>query len=296
VLANPDLQVEDPLFPGNLRNKPLFIVNGERDPLYPTAIVDPSIAHYRKIGLTLEYQPQAGAGHNTQWWPRVKDSFEAFVRAHPRVALPDTLTWETASVKAFNRAHWLVIDELGPTPGDAVLDDPNLIESAERPEFGVLSAGNRINAVVPGSSAERFGLRAGDALVRVNGESVHVATSVEGVFDNVAPGTRLTLLVARDNAPVELEGVFDPKPVRDPPHPFFPRGVPSGRVDLARAANTITAKTRGVKAFTLLLSPDQFDFGAPLKVIVNGRTRFEGRVAGNLRTLQIGRASCRERV
>src|SRR5262249_16407424 len=91
VLANHDLQVDGPLYPGNLRNKPFFIVNGERDPLYPTSIVEPAIEHYKRIGVTVDYRPQAGAGHNTQWWPRVKESFDAFGRAHPRAALPDTL-------------------------------------------------------------------------------------------------------------------------------------------------------------------------------------------------------------
>src|SRR5205085_5061060 len=60
----------------------------------------------------------------------------------------------------------------------------------------------------------------------------------------------------------------------------------SGRVDLARAGNTVTATTRGVKEFTLLLSPDQFDFEKSVKVVVNGRVAFDGRVEKNVATLQ----------
>ena len=45
------------------------------------------------------------------------------------------------------------------------------------------------------------------------------------------------------------------------------------------------ASTHGVTAFTLLLSPDQFDFGKPLKVVVNGRTAFDGKIEKNVRTL-----------
>jgi hypothetical protein len=47
----------------------------------------------------------------------------------------------------------------------------------------------------------------------------------------------------------------------------------------------VEAVTRGVKAFTLLLSPDQFDFSKPLKVIANGRTVFEGKIEKDLKTL-----------
>lgn len=60
----------------------------------------------------------------------------------------------------------------------------------------------------------------------------------------------------------------------------------SGRVDLVRAGNTVTARTRGIKELTLLLSPDQFDFGRNVKVIVNGRVAFDGRVEKHLDTLK----------
>ena len=36
-------------------------------------------------------------------------------------------------------------------------------------------------------------------------------------------------------------------------------------------------KTRGVQAFTLLLSPDVIDFDEPVQVTVNGRRVFAGR-------------------
>ena len=38
-------------------------------------------------------------------------------------------------------------------------------------------------------------------------------------------------------------------------------------------------------AFTLLLSPDQFDLNRPVTVIVNGRPVFDGRVPRDVRTL-----------
>src|SRR4051812_46263137 len=286
VLANRDLMIDAPLFPGNLRNKPFFIVNGERDPLYPTSAVDPAVAHYKRIGMIVDYRPQPGAGHNTSWWPSVKTSFEAFARAHPRDPLPDVVTWETASTLQFNRAHWLVIDKLGYPKGESKLDDPNLIESVPRADFGVRSVGNRINRVTPGSNADKIGLRAGDAFVRLNGEPVRINIDVEEVFERLTPGDPIAVLVARDNAPVELTGTYAPATVVDPPHAVFARGVPSGRVDLVRAGNTITAKTRGVAALTLLLSPDRFDFEQPIVVVLNGKTVHNAKIAKDVRTLE----------
>ena len=49
--------------------------------------------------------------------------------------------------------------------------------------------------------------------------------------------------------------------------------------------NTVTATTRHVAAFTLLLSPDQFDFSKPVKVVADGQTVFEGMVKKDVATL-----------
>ena len=60
---------------------------------------------------------------------------------------------------------------------------------------------------------------------------------------------------------------------------------PGRRVDLIRTGNRIEAKARGVAAFTLLVSPDQFDLNRAVTVAVNGRTVFEGIVQKDIRTL-----------
>ena len=66
---------------------------------------------------------------------------------------------------------------------------------------------------------------------------------------------------------------------------LFPERRPSGRVDLVRRGNTVEVTTQGVKEFTLLLSPDAFDFNAPVKVLTNGRVAFEGKVQKSVATL-----------
>jgi hypothetical protein len=199
VLANNDID-DGQIFPNNLRNKPLFVINGGRDPLYPAAEVEPFTKHLMSSGVETAYYPQPEAGHNTAWWPQMKDTFEKFVAEHPRDPHPDKLTWETADpALGHNRAHWLVIDQLGAkstTSDDARLPDANLAGSL-----------------------------------------------------------------------------------------LFSRPKPPGRVDLVRTGNTVAATTKGVAAFTLLISPDDFDFSQPIKVVANGRIVFDGRVKPSLETL-----------
>jgi pimeloyl-ACP methyl ester carboxylesterase len=112
VLANDRAGVDTELFPANLLDKPLFIVNGGQDPLYPIRSVEPYVEHLRASGVTVDYHPRPEAGHNTAWWPEVKDTFESFVRDHPRDPLPATLIWQATDRDLPSRAHWVVIDRV----------------------------------------------------------------------------------------------------------------------------------------------------------------------------------------
>jgi hypothetical protein len=125
VLSNDQLGIDSDLFPTNLLNKPFFIVNGGQDPLYPIRNVQPYIDHLRDSGVAIEYHPRPEAGHNTAWWPEMKDTFEAFVRSHPRDPQPAAITWEATDRDLPSRAHWLVIDRLqraGAADGSTPLD------------------------------------------------------------------------------------------------------------------------------------------------------------------------------
>ena len=200
VLRNERL-VEGDLFPNNLRAKPWYVVNGGRDRLYPTSMVEPFLSHLFRGGVAIEYRPQPEAGHETSWWPQVKAEVDAFLREHPRAPLPDRLSWEASDLEAAGRSHWLVIDEIGATRTDARLPDVNELEPS--------------------------------------------------------PNRRL----------------------------MFERKRQPGRVDLVRIGNLVQAATSGVRQFTLLLSADQFDFDQPVRVTVNGRPAFDGRVEPSLQTL-----------
>jgi hypothetical protein len=137
------------------------------------------------------FRPQAGARHNTAWWPTEREPYEAFVREHPRDPHPPKLSWETERTDRFNRVHWLRIDKIGTGSSEADLADAG----------------------------------------------------------------------------------------------FFPHERRSGRVDVERSGNTFTAKTRGVRQFTLLLSRDALDLTQPVVVTVNGRERFRGIVKEDVSVL-----------
>ncbi len=209
VLANEEID-DGRIFPNNLLDKPMFVVNGGRDRLYPARRIEPFTRHLMKGGVEIAYHPQPQGEHNTRWWPDVKDTFEKFVADHPRDPHPNRLTWQDADLAhngVHNRAHWLVIDELGTAAGEAKeLPDVNRVEPSEA-------------------------------------------------------------------AMIQTEDWM------------FNSSKTAGRVDLVRTGNSVQAVTRGVTAFTLLLSPDVFDFNQPIKVVANSREVFNSRVDRSVHTL-----------
>lgn len=284
VLRNEQSESDGDLFPNNLVNKPMFIVNGGRDPQYPTSLVDPYVEQLKKGGVELDYRPQPNAAHDTSWWPELKDVFETFVSAHPRRPLPDALTWESGDVPS--RAHWLVIDRLAAKqPGDPSLADLNKMASAPALDFGIRSVGPRINRVLKGSNAQQIGLKSGDRVVTINNQPTTPGTDVAELLRGFPSGRPVLLTVARGNESIRLTGRYAPTVLAAQAEMMFAPERESGRVDLVRQGNTVQATTRGVGAFTLLLSPDQFDLNRAVTVVVNGRTVFEGMVQKNVRTL-----------
>jgi len=284
VLRNEIAEREGDLFPNNLLNKPFFIVNGGRDPLYPASVVEPYIEHFRKSGVDLEYTPEPNAGHDTSWWPEVKGSFENFVTAHPRRPLPDKLTWESDEVPA--RAHWLIIDSLAPAgPDDAVMPDLNKHPVAPEVDFGIRASGPRVNRVIKGSNAQQIGVASGDVVTSINNQPVGLDIELAEVLRGFPPGRPLLLTVSRGGQSLRLTGRYAPTVLPGEADAMFPPATASGRVDLVRSGNRIEVKTRGVGAFRLLLAPDQFDFEQPVTVVVNGRPPANSTVRRDLRTL-----------
>ena len=128
VLANPDVGADGQLYPANLANCPLYVINGGRDRLYPAASVAPLVDMLRKGGVPLTWQVYPDAGHDVSWWPRERPRFEQFLAAHQRVAHPARISWETERTDRYNRFRWLTIDRLGARPSDVALEDANAFE------------------------------------------------------------------------------------------------------------------------------------------------------------------------
>ena len=283
VLASPSTAADGQMYVANLRNKPFFVVNGGEDRLYPISSVVPFLQLFVDAGVSVEFRPRPEAGHNMQWWDEESPRVDAFVVARTRLPLPDRLVWETESAERFNRAHWLVITELGSVGGEAGFDDFN--EIAPRApsvpigfnQLGLLEGGGIVLIdVVAGSIAESAGVLAGDVLVGVNGRAVATVDDLREAVQAPRDGPGMDVEVEREGE--RLAFVLTPPDdlPAQPGRTAFPRPAPAGRVQLLRNGNEIRAATRGVRRYTLLLSPEQFDFQQPIRVLTNDVLSFEG--------------------
>ncbi|MGD9905865.1 MAG: PDZ domain-containing protein [Vicinamibacterales bacterium] len=289
VLANPSTGADGELFVSNLVNRPFFVVNGMRDPLYPAARVAPYLEALVAAGVSLTFHPQTTGGHDTSWWESERPAYEAFVRDHPRPAHPPLLSWTTERTDRYHRIQWLVVDELGQRSSDTALADTNTFAERYDPDFGLRGdsrreQGRRVVQVVPESDAAAMGLAEGDLIVEIDGRPIAALADILAAFER-NPGPSIAIVVERGGERRTLTGRFPPEAPRGPPRRMFVRRSPSGRVDVVRRGNTFEARTRGVARFTLLLSPDVVDFARPVVVTVNGRPVHDGLVARDVGTL-----------
>lgn len=146
VVNNPAIGADGEIYARNLLNKPFYIVNTERDRLYPYRTVRPYIEEWEKAGGRVTFRPIDGAGHDLSWMPDEAPRMEAWLDSLERDPLPDTIAWETERTDRYNRAHWVEIVELGAARGEA--EFPRIRGLGHRVSSGRLRAvrdGNRID-------------------------------------------------------------------------------------------------------------------------------------------------------
>ncbi|MEE8367430.1 MAG: PDZ domain-containing protein [Thermoanaerobaculia bacterium] len=292
VLGSDSINADGDMFAVNLSNKPWFVVNTGNDRLYPSYVVVPYLELFESVGTEIVFRHQPDFGHDLRWWPNEEDRINRFIENHPRNPLPDRIVWETERVDRYNRAHWVVIDELGPVPGESDLPGLNSISVIPRgPSLGISpdpqsTTGIVVNAVQTGSLAARAGVEPGDVIMAVAGAPTpNLSRLAEEVSKMAAWESAIPLSLERAGESLEIVVYTPPAPPAQPPIQAFPRSGQSGRVEVSRKGNKITVRSAGVRTFRLLLSPDQFDFDRQLQVDTNGVTSFRGTIAPSVGTL-----------
>jgi dienelactone hydrolase len=218
VLSNRDARIDGNLYLGNLVNCPLYIENGDHDPLYPAESVTPLVDAMHHAGVSPVYHIMVNDRHDTHWWPQERAFYETFMHEHPRVPNPDKLSWETDRTDRFNRLRWLVIDKLGVKKSDKPLQDVNVF-TYEDSQMNVFprkrqTASGRVDITRKGNAFEAQTRGVSDFTLLLSPDAVDFAkpvqVSVNGqqVFSGSVKTDLQTLLkwAARDNDRTTLYG------------------------------------------------------------------------------------------
>lgn len=168
VLRSPQSGGGYRLYFENLMSKPIYIVNGENDRLYPAESLGSFVEILEQEGVEHTFRVIAGGGHNTSWLPEERPAIEAFKREHPRDPFPEQIQWVADRVDHFNQNHWIRIDELAEPGRPALLQlnrEGNVFSATVRgvSEFTLLLNPDEVNFADP-------------LLVSVNGRVVYTGT------------------------------------------------------------------------------------------------------------------------
>jgi S-formylglutathione hydrolase FrmB len=270
------------LFGAGLGARPVWAVNGGKDPLYPSAQVEALVGKLREAGMRVDWRDVPEGGHDLASWEEKQAEILAFVAANPRPAAPDVVAFETSSRHETRRAWVRLVEARADAPADAGLSSTRVAPLAvPQPKLGVTldnrfeGEGVRIQEVVAGAPADKAGFRAGDVLTKVGDQAV---PGGPGGFDALRAylaslGSKAGRFeVKRGEETVVIEATPAGPPVDDAPSAHVEARVVAGEGSERR----IDVRTRGVGAFALDLAPPRWRPGERLRVVVNGKTAYEG--------------------
>lgn len=161
----------------NLQNKPLYIVNGEVDRLYPADSVQPFINVLGEAGIRHTFRVIEEGGHNLDWLPEETPVIEAFKLANPRDPFPDQINWVADRTDRYNRNHWLLVNKRSKRGAPAILD--------------VSRAGNNFVMETDGVAEATLLLNPNEVDLEAN---ITVTANGEVVFDGMVEPSINTLL------------------------------------------------------------------------------------------------------
>jgi len=262
-------------FPVNFVNTPLYAMTSDKDALYPTEKMRPTIAMAIRAGGRILFRQFFG-GHDFAHVHPELDNLGDYLERHPRDPFPDRITWETADTKRFGLCRWLRIDAISAGPAAVWHEDHNVVMSEERVSIGFMHEehegdGVKVQRVVDDSYAASVGMLAGDILVEMNGDPIKGLEDLNAAKAKVSRGDKVDLVVLRGAEKVELSGNLPP-PERSW---IFKRERRSAVAKVTFAANHIDVTGSRVGSFTILVHPEMVNLNDRLVVVVNGEVLFD---------------------
>ncbi len=271
----------------NLRNRPVYAINNEKDALYPAARIHGYLLPAWEAGADLRFHSYPDYGHRPDYWEAEQERMGAFLDRTSRDPLRSRLTLEGADPVRCDWLEILAVDSTGRFPGEWT--DWNSRTVSDRvvlgfqPDESFQGKGYRVATVVADSTlpAARLGLRAGDVVTALGAHKVDSEQAFRAAVSQFKAGDPFTLELLREGRRLRLSDHFNP--------PQFgwlhDRTRPSLRVEASLADNRFDLRASGPGRVTLWLDPQVIDFSREVTVFLEGREILRHRLEPDARLL-----------
>lgn len=272
------------LYPSNMSNLPLYVINTDEDHIYPSSRMIKIIDMAREAGADIFYKEYNGFGHDFNFSAEELPRLERYFKRNSRDSIPHHLRWKTAQ-EDFSTLFWLKINEVSDGDRATWHKDFNTKLLDESVAFGFIpeqefeGVGVKVAKVNEGDTlSNSLGLKSNDIVIRCNETEISNLKDIKAFKDSIKRGDFVKTFVLRDGDEVLLEGRH-PEPKE---YDVFPRTLDSGAIVADFRANTFDVKTSRVDAFSIYLHPDMIQLDQDVVIRVEGKELYRSKVTPDI--------------
>ena len=207
---------EEALFPCNMNQKPLYILNTTEDILYPLDQIIPAVDFLKRDNPHIVFRTPKG-NHFLSYLPEEQTSLVTFIKENTRKPLTH-IVWETANISKINSIGWLRLSALSldqapaswHVPYPKVRIENNKADLGLKYDYtyqgkGLKVAGFKNDTV----TAKRLGVKQGDILLSLERDSITSPMSPMLYMAKKKAGDPTQISVLREGTPLTLKGNFN---------------------------------------------------------------------------------------
>lgn len=261
----------------NLQNRFTYVINTDKDRLYPASETRKLIELAIENNANIFYKEYFGIGHDFAYAEKeIPHIFQSMANTR-RNPFQSVIYWETDNTK-YGKCDWIEILELDTLRSAANWHNkPNTLIDDKRMSFGFYDdkdypeVGVRVDSVLPKSSVANAGVEAGDIILSMDNTRVKDINDLINLRNNKKRGDSYQLTIARGREQIELKANFLP------PQSYnaLLYNKPTGAIKATYLGNVFYIETSKVKAIKIYIHPNMVNLDNPVTVIVNGEKLFE---------------------
>lgn len=242
---------KDIIYPENLANRPLYMVNTQSDMLYPAEMMRPLNQYLQKYAPQIILSEPEGE-HDLRYLSKEIPALLAFIDNH-QLDKNHRISWEASRE---SQIDWIKVEGIDEQAVKKEWHQPYQLSMRNtKASFGIqpdrnYTKGLKIAGFSDRSTAKEMGAKQGDIVIKMGDvELKHPYDSYRYLAQKKA-GEATTLVVERDGKQIELKGQF--LPAYD--YEVFERRATSAKIKAQIIENVLHIETSGLKGFSIDMS------------------------------------------